>query len=122
MTRDEARSSFADSGISTDTLTAEALLNLRDRIEARMRDAGAMRDSLRMSGEAEIKATKDGKRWAALLCSSDYFEGREAVSFHPDGFIGFAGWADDTNAQPFFQGFADWTEAMRAAPAGVPAP
>lgn len=42
---------------------------------------------------------------AFIKVNSHYFEGREAISFNKDGFIGFAGWADDTNIQPFTNAF-----------------
>lgn len=34
--------------------------------------------------------------------------GREAVSFNPDGFIGFCGWADTRNSQPILAAFMEW--------------
>lgn len=43
-----------------------------------------------------------------LRVSGFYFSGREAISFNEDGFIGIAGWADDTNVQPFLRAFHKW--------------
>lgn len=45
---------------------------------------------------------------AYLFVSGFYFHGREAISFNPDGFIGFAGWADWCNTQPFLRAFRRW--------------
>lgn len=46
---------------------------------------------------------------SAFICvDGDYFKGREAISFNSDGFIGFAGWADDKNVQPFLRAFVLW--------------
>jgi len=44
----------------------------------------------------------------ALRCSGDWFDDREAITFNPDGFIGFAGWADDKNIIPFLKAFKLW--------------
>lgn len=43
---------------------------------------------------------------------SDYFKGREAISFNKDGFIGFAGWSDSTNIQPFKDAFQEWIDIV----------
>lgn len=45
---------------------------------------------------------------AFLRVDGGYFSGREAISFNSDGFIGFAGWADDCNVQPFLRAFVNW--------------
>lgn len=43
----------------------------------------------------------------------DQWNGREAISFNADGFIGFCGWADTQNSQPFLNAFRRWlTEYM----------
>lgn len=43
----------------------------------------------------------------------DQWNGREAISFNDDGFIGFCGWADTQNSQPFLNAFRRWlTEYM----------
>ena len=43
----------------------------------------------------------------------DQWNGREAISFNVDGFIGFCGWADTQNSQPFLNAFRRWlTEYM----------
>ena len=54
-----------------------------------------------------IKDHKKAKRKQALE------NGREAISFNSDGFIGFCGWADTQNSQPFLNAFRRWlTEYM----------
>lgn len=44
-----------------------------------------------------------------------HFEEREAISFNRDGFIGFAGWADSTNVQPFLSAFVKWCDLIAEA-------
>ena len=60
---------------------------------------------------------------AFIRCNGTYFKDREAISFNGDGFIGFAGWADSKNVQPFYKAFQRWmnekrfgTEYTRGAP------
>lgn len=49
---------------------------------------------------------------AYIFVDSHYFNGREAISFNRD-FVGFAGWADDTNIQPFVKAFIRFTDYMK---------
>ena len=49
---------------------------------------------------------------AYIFVDSHYFNGREAISFNRD-FVGFAGWADDTNIQPFVKAFIRFTDYLR---------
>lgn len=51
-----------------------------------------------------------GIREAFLFCDGSYFNGREAISFNEDGFIGFCGWADSMNSRPFVSGFCRWVD------------
>jgi hypothetical protein len=50
--------------------------------------------------------------YAEIRYKGSYFDNREAVSFNKDGFIGFAGWADDRNVQPVSEGFAKWVKEV----------
>lgn len=53
---------------------------------------------------------------AYIFVDSHYFNGREAISFNRD-FVGFAGWADDTNVRPFTKAFVRFTDYMKGKPA-----
>jgi len=110
MTRDEARALFAASGLDYSVLTAENLRRLIACINEAMKASGSMRGTFRMLPGLGLR----GPSAAFLRCKSDYFTGREAVSFNADGFIGFAGWADNKNVQPILSGFARWVEEMAA--------
>lgn len=60
-----------------------------------------------------LSKERPGIEAAFIRVSSNYFSGREAISFNEDGFIGFAGWASDTNIKPFIRAFYRWiTEWM----------
>ena len=55
------------------------------------------------------KMNPDGgiaKAYLKIDCPGQW-NGREAVSFNSDGFIGFCGWADSQNSQPFYRAW--WT-------------
>lgn len=47
-----------------------------------------------------------------LKVSGPYFSDREAITFNADGLIGFAGWADEVNVEPFIRGFVRWVDWM----------
>lgn len=102
ITRDFARAAFTDAGLTYDILTPDTLRDLRLRIDQKMRSSGLIKNTLRM------------RRTKQLRCKSFYFHDREAVTFNEDGFIGFAGWADDNNIQPILEGFIDWVRNISA--------
>ena len=49
-----------------------------------------------------------------LYVNSHYFERRECISFNADGWIGFAGWADQGNTNPILRAFIEWCNALAA--------
>lgn len=111
MTRDEARALFDSAGLTYAVVTPESLRRLRDLMDQRMRSSGLIQGSFRCLSRTPLKRSAD-TFYAEILCGAFYFKKREAVSFNPDGFIGFAGWADDQNVQPILEGFAAWVEEM----------
>lgn len=38
----------------------------------------------------------------------------ECISFNADGWIGFAGWADQGNTNPILRAFIEWCDALAA--------
>jgi len=112
MTRDEARAHWAASGLTYDALTKESLARLRKLIDSEMRKSGCIGGTFR-AGRA---ATMNG-RWglADIRCQAHYFNDRQAVTFEKGGFIGFAGWADDTNVQPILTAFVVWVDELAVA-------
>lgn len=103
LTRDGVRASFAAYGMTFADLPKGALRALEQSIDREMQAAALMDGTFRMrdlAGSTEY-----------LRCKSFYFDDREAVSFNKDGFIGFAGWADEHNVQPILRGFMEWLAA-----------
>ncbi|MCM2441154.1 hypothetical protein HGO34_15640 [Agrobacterium vitis] len=103
--RDEARKSFADSGLTYADLSRADLEALRDTLDRSLKAAKTIKG---YKMKRAIRRVEWPIGWAALTCQSYYFEGREAVTFNPGGFVGFAGWADDSNAAPILAGFKEW--------------
>ena len=105
--RNAARAAFSAAGLTYDVLTPESMRRLRSLINERMKASGLILGTFRCRQRGVIKDLSSG-RYAELRCRADYFDSREAVSFNTDGFIGFAGWADDRNVQPILDGFKAW--------------
>lgn len=116
MTRDEARALWASSGLTYADLTPAALQSLRRCVDDAMRASGLIRGTYRCHQRFKVRHGKDGTVVSAdLRCRSYYFNDRQAVTFEAGGFIGFAGWADDSNIEPVLRGFTDWVHSIATA-------
>jgi len=117
MTRDDARKRWASSGLRYRDLTNARLGRLREMIDAEMQSSGLI-DGTYRAGRAKLWVSM-GDIVADIRCRSRYFKDRQAVTFerpsltYPDGFIGFAGWADDANVQPILTAFTVWVDELR---------
>lgn len=116
--RAAARESFAAAGLTYDVLTPAAVQRLRALVNDRMKASGLILGTFRCRQRGVAKDTPSG-RYAELRCRADYFDDREAVTFNTDGFIGFAGWADDNNVRPIIEGFTAWVGELSAAPSAA---
>ena len=114
MTREEARKAFDEAGLNYKVLTPESIRRLRTLVNDHMKSSGVILGTFRCRQRGFIKETPWG-RFAELRCRADYFDNREAISFNTDGFIGFAGWADQKNVQPILAGFTQWVREMSGA-------
>jgi len=112
LSRDKTRSAFKDAGLTYKAITPESIKRLRTLINQSMKDSGLIKGSFRCHRRGVITRSKTGRFFAGITCQSFYFEQREAVSFNDDGFIGFAGWADDENIQPILSGFTEWVKEL----------
>ena len=111
LTNDLAREMFWNAGLSYADLTRTKLQRLRKLINEKMKASGCLKDSFRCHQRPFCQGS--GERfWAGIRCRSFYFDNREAVSFNPDKFIGFAGWSDSTNIKPILEGFVSWVKEM----------
>ncbi|SEG13810.1 hypothetical protein [Marinobacterium lutimaris] len=114
MIRDEARNKFAEAGLNYSDLTRQNLQQLRNLINQEMIDSGLIKGSYRCRQRPVFRPDAKRGLFAQIQCRAFYFDDREAVSFNHTGFIGFAGWADDSNIQPVLSGFCKWVEAMKS--------
>lgn len=111
MTRNDARKLWAASGLTYGVLTGANVARLRNKINAEMRTSGLIRGSYR-AGRARVWSTL-GDTTADIRCAAFYFKDRQAVTFERDGFVGFAGWADDENVQPILRAFVEWVAELQ---------
>jgi hypothetical protein len=107
-TTEDARTLFA-THLKYSDLTRVRVHMLRKMINNEMVASGLLYNSFRCKQRVEFH---DGRGWAGIKCRSYSFEDREAVSFNPGGFIGFAGWSDSTNIRPILDGFEKWVDWM----------
>ena len=117
--RKAARARFAELGIEYGQINEgdiEVLYMLANRAVKRFANEPPVKDSIstmHMSKRVKVdKRTNGSIRGAYLFVNSYYFTQREAISFNPNGFIGFAGWASDNNVRPFVEAFMEWCDYM----------
>lgn len=110
LARDQARALWAESGLTYADLNAGHLRTLRGMIHRAMKASGLMSGSFRAHQRFNIHLNG-----ADLRCRSNYFTGRQAITFEPTGFIGFAGWADQWSVQPILTAFCKWVPHVAAA-------
>lgn len=113
FTRDDARRYWAASGLAIAALDLPAVERLREMIDAEVQRGEYLRGTFR----AKRKAKRLRSGCWHIACEAWYFKGshaRQAVTFEECGFIGFAGWSDDTNIQPIIRAFMAWVDEMKA--------
>ena len=119
-TNGEARQYFRDKGLSYHDITEGdilSLLMLLNREIKKSNKAGETSVStMHMSSKIDMKKRTNGTIIKCFLyINSHYFTQREAISFNEDGFIGFAGWADQGNTNPLLRAFLRWCDDLAAA-------
>lgn len=118
-TNEEARQYFRDKGLSYRDITEGdilSLLMLLNREIKKSNKAGETSVStMHMSSKIDMKKRTNGTIIKCFLyINSHYFTQREAISFDEDGFIGFAGWADQRNTNPLLRAFLRWCDDLAA--------
>jgi hypothetical protein len=114
---DIARDYFNEKGLSYEGVTEGdigILYLLLNKHVKQTNKAGTMStNTMRMSAKIKGKYNRNGTvKECYLFLNSHYFTQREAISFNPDGFIGFAGWADEGNKAPLISAFMEWVETL----------
>lgn len=117
MTRNEAREYFKNHGLSYGDVTSGdicVLVMMLNSAIKKARKTGEMSyETLSLSERIKVKYNTNGTiKNCFLFVNSDNFTRRECISFNTDGFIGFAGWSDNTNVKPMIEAFVDWCKYL----------
>ncbi len=114
---DEARQYFKDKGLSYSNITEGDILTLtmmlNKEIKKANKDCETSMGTLNLSRKINMKRKPSGSIICCYLyVNSHYFTQRECISFNEDGFIGFAGWADQGNTNPILRAFIKWCDYL----------
>jgi hypothetical protein len=102
--RDEARAIIEKIGVTTENVTQDQIKLLMGFLKS------SFKSSPNYKGTMRLKERKPVKFLNMKTCSWDK---RECISFNTDGFIGFAGWADNNNIKPILKAVGEWVEALK---------
>ena len=113
FSRDDARKLWTDSGLDYSVLTTENLYKLARLISEKLNEHTAFNMWLNFYSNScrPYRIYKDSNSYlfkVVFTVNGDYFVKREGITFNYDGFIGFAGWASDSNVVPFLEAFKSW--------------
>ena len=116
-TNDAARDYFAKHVGTYKDITEGDILSLVILLNAEIKEANkegiTSVDTMHLSKRIDIKKRSNGTIIKCFLyMNSHYFEQRECISFNEDGFIGFAGWADEGNLTPIKLAFLKWCDLL----------
>lgn len=114
---DKARQYFKDKGLSYSKIDEGDILALVMLLNHELKKANKENETsmgtLYLSKKIDLKRKTNGSLLHCYLyVNSDYFVRRECISFNPDGFIGFAGWADQGNVNPILRAFLQWCDYL----------
>lgn len=117
-TNDEAREHFRECGLTYKDITEGDILSLVLLLNREIKKSNKIGETsvntMRLSEKIDMKKNTDGTiKTCYLYMNSHYFTRREAISFNTDGFIGFAGWADDGNLNPLKRAFWEWCDVLK---------
>ena len=118
-TNDEARDYFKRCGLTYADITEWDILSLVLMINRELKKSNRVGETsvntISLSKKIDMKKNTNGTILNCYLyLNSHYFTRREAISFNTDGFIGFAGWADDGNLNPLRRAFLLWCDELKS--------
>ena len=113
----DARDYFKNKGLSYQKVAASDITVLvdflKEEIKASNKSGETATGQLKFHPKIVVNLTEDGALKDCYLTVDDYyFDDRECISFNTDGFIGFAGWADQGNTNPILRAFLRWCDAL----------
>lgn len=113
----EARQYFKDKGLTYEQITEGDIIALQMMCSQELKKSNKIGETsvntMHMSSKIDMKKRPNGTIIKCFLyMNSHYFTRREAISFNMDGFIGFAGWADQGNTNPLLRAFLRWCDGL----------
>lgn len=118
-TTNEAREFFKNRGLSYDSVHEGDILILCMMLQRELKKsnkAGETSVTMTLSKRVDMKKKSNGSITECYIyMNAHYFTRRECISFNRDGFIGFAGWADQGNTNPLLRAFLEWCNYLAEA-------
>lgn len=118
-TTNEAREFFKSRGLSYDSIHEGDILILCMMLQKELKKsnkAGETSVTMTLSKRVDMKKKSNGSITECYIyMNAHYFTRRECISFNRDGFIGFAGWADQGNTNPILRAFLEWCNYLAEA-------
>lgn len=115
-TNDYARDLFKSWDLTYDNVDEGDILVLIMMLNKELKSSnktGETSCNITLSRRVDMKKETNGTiKSCFLYVNSHYFTRRECISFNSDGFIGFAGWADQQNVNPILRAFLKWCEYL----------
>lgn len=120
MENQEARDYFQTKGLSYKNIDEKSLDVLADKLIANLEKykleggfhAQQMGMKLKKRTKLDKKFNKNGLVRARFYIDGSYFHKREGITFHENGFIGFAGEFSTVNTQPILNAFIEWCDYL----------
>lgn len=112
--RKRARMYFNQTGLKYSDINEGDILVLCILLQKELKgDKHAVSVNMRLSQMIEATYRHCGQLVeCSIFVNSHYFKNRECITFNPDGFIGFCGWADEKNAVPIVEAFKRWCDYL----------
>lgn len=118
-TNEGARTYFKNKGLTYKDITSGDILALVLMLNQELKKSNKARETsctMHLSQKIVSKYRSNGTLISCYLyMNSFYFTRRECISFGENGFIGFAGWADDANLNPIRRAFLRWCDEIAKA-------
>lgn len=116
-TTNDARNYFKEKGLTYDSIDEGDILVLSMMLQQEIKKSNKADETsvstMTLSTKIDMKKKTNGHITSCFLyMNSHYFTRREAISFNVDGFIGFAGWADQGNTNPLLRAFLKWCDYL----------
>lgn len=118
-TNNEAREFFKNRGLSYDSVHEGDILILCMMLQKELKKSNKVGETsvtMTLSKRVDMKKKSNGSITECYIyMNAHYFTRRECISFNRDGFIGFAGWADQGNTNPLLRAFLEWCNYLAEA-------